>query len=189
MWLLRLVGWRVVACVVIAVHAELKPQSGYACQHIKVRVDRQFGKGIIKVVGSLLVGHAVVPVQDSDFEILLQAGVEDLYAASRAGGAGMMNRNRCGSAGCLVLRSAPCACGLFSVFRRNRKYAVSRNRFAIRNGSNGSFHQIGRMLVAERTESFYAHTVAQEFEFCRHATFGHDVAGGAPANPSCAVAA
>ncbi len=78
----RLVGWRVVACVVIAVHAELKPQSGYACQHIKVRVDRQFGKGIIKVVGSLLVGHAVVPVQDSDFEILLQAGVEDLYAAS-----------------------------------------------------------------------------------------------------------
>ncbi len=40
------------------------------------------------------------------------------------------------------------------------------------------FHQIGRMLVAERTESFYAHTVAQEFEFCRHATFGHDVAGG-----------
>ena len=33
------------------------------------------------------------------------------------------------------------------------------------------------MLVAERAESLDSHAVAQEFEACRHATFGHDVAG------------
>ena len=78
----RLVCGGVIACVVVAIDAQLEAQSGNTDCGIEVGVYCEFGQSDDIFIGTGLVCQAIVPMQCPYAKILLQAGAEYLYAAA-----------------------------------------------------------------------------------------------------------
>lgn len=73
-----LVGGGVVACIVVAVEAELEVEGGYAGADVEAGAQGELGKGEDGVVGRCLVYHAVVPVEYAQAKALVERGGEHL---------------------------------------------------------------------------------------------------------------
>ena len=78
----RLVIRGVVLGVIIAVDAKLESQSGNAPEKIQVGVHRNIRQRNHRAVRRLLICYPIVPVQYSEFEVLLKSKAEHLHAAA-----------------------------------------------------------------------------------------------------------